>query len=167
MPDQPVWIGGKSVTTWGDWSWTDGAAWSYINWADSQPKKDDMGMGDENCVAFNNWGNGLGQWCFCPMPNILFSDYFHKSQMQDIFYNRNTIWEGHWFDFHCEYSFFPFFCSMTPKALSIDDCPKDDSWPYTWKVYGRMCYSLGTTPMDWNFAKEQCDTEVNYHSYFL
>ena len=78
MPDQPVWIGGKSVTTWGDWSWTDGAAWSYINWADSQPKKDDMGMGDENCVAINNWGNGLGQWCFCHMPNILFQIIFIK-----------------------------------------------------------------------------------------
>ena len=63
MPSQPVWIGGKSVETWGDWSWADGASWSFTNWAGSQPKRDDMGMGDENCVTINGY-TGAGQWCF-------------------------------------------------------------------------------------------------------
>ena len=63
MPSQPVWTGGKSVDTWGDWSWADGAAWSYTNWAGSQPNRDDMGMGDENCVTINGY-TGAGQWCF-------------------------------------------------------------------------------------------------------
>ena len=51
------------MDTWGDWSWADGAAWSFTNWAGSQPKRDDMGMGDENCVTINGY-TGAGQWCF-------------------------------------------------------------------------------------------------------
>ena len=63
LPNQPIWIGGKSVQAWGDWSWADGAAWSYTNWAGSQPKRDDMGMGDENCVTINGY-TGAGQCYF-------------------------------------------------------------------------------------------------------
>ena len=81
--------------------------------------------------------------------------------------------QGQWGDTACNYEH-GYFCSMTPQTSSpsasststvtADDCPSNGNWPYTWKVYGDMCYSLGTTPMEWIYAKEQCDTGVKYHS---
>ena len=137
VPDAPTWIGGKSGNTGEDWSWTDGSRWSYTNWGPGQPSG---GYGDGSCVHIN-WNGG----------------------------------QGYWADSNCdnEYSYF---CSMTPqissastpaiaaKTVSVEDCPSDESWPFTWKVYGNMCYSLGNIEMDWNFAKEQCDTGVKYHT---
>ena len=129
MPDQHAWIGGKSVRTWGDWSWADGSPWSYTNWDDSQPKRDDMGMGDENCVTINSW-KGAGKWW-----DVLCNNYYG------------------------------FFCSMTPQTtsgsatatISVDDCP-DNGWPYSWRVYGNMCYTFGDIGMTWDNARTQCET---------
>ena len=135
MPDQHAWIGGKSVRTWGDWSWADGSPWSYTNWDDSQPKRDDMGMGDENCVTINSW-KGAGKWW-----DVLCNNYYG------------------------------FYCSMTPQTtsgsatISVDDCP-DNGWPYSWRVYGNMCYTFGDIGMTWDNARTQCETTVKSHFYW-
>ena len=59
MPNQPIWIGGKSVTTWGDWSWADGAAWSYTNWGTGYPNNY---QGDQDCVYMGGPAAAGGYW---------------------------------------------------------------------------------------------------------
>ena len=129
--DWYVWIGGKSVRTWGDWSWADGAPWSYTNWDTSQ-RKSDAGVPDGNCVIIN-------------------SD------------------DGKWWDVECHYPL-GVVCSMTPQTgsgsasatISVDDCP-DNGWPYSWRVYGDMCYTFGDIGMTWDNAKTQCETTAKSH----
>ena len=50
MAYQMVWLGGRSVKTWGEWSWADGSTWSYTNWLTGQPNED---FPAEDCVAIN------------------------------------------------------------------------------------------------------------------
>ena len=59
MPDQPIWIGGKSVDTWGDWSWADGASWSYTNWGSGYPNNY---QGTQDCVYMGGPNAAGGYW---------------------------------------------------------------------------------------------------------
>ena len=59
MPDQPIWIGGKSVSTWGAWSWADGAAWSFTNWGTGFPNNY---QGSQDCVYMGGPAAAGGYW---------------------------------------------------------------------------------------------------------
>ena len=76
---------------------------------------------------------------------------------------------GYWRDIGCDYTQ-GYFCSMTPQTgsgsatatISVDDCP-DNGWPYSWRVYGDMCYTFGDIGMTWDNAKTQCETAAKSH----
>ena len=59
MPGKQVWIGGHSADTWGDWSWTDGATWSFTNWGSGYPNGENTG---QMCIYMYSDGNGAGFW---------------------------------------------------------------------------------------------------------
>ena len=55
---EDFWIGGRDTSKKGNWTWTDGSAWEFTDWARFRP--DDANQnGNQDCVqfdiSFGNW----------------------------------------------------------------------------------------------------------------